>query len=134
MSNRPYTENSEATKPTKIIKFEKNELLNLIKKNPQLGLNFIDLLSADLDSVKDHLMHLAYDSVRKKTADALIQLIPEESGKKIIRISRSDLASIIGIAKETLTRTLTDFKEERLIRTDRNAIEVVDSSSLMNIH
>ena len=58
----------------------------------------------------------------------------EESGKKIIRISRSDLASIIGIAKETLTRTLTDFKEERLIRTDRNAIEVVDSSSLMNIH
>ena len=134
MSNRPYTENSEATKPTKIIKFEKNELLNLIKKNPQLGLNFIDLLSADLDSVKDHLMHLAYDSVRKKTADALIQLIPEESGKKIIRISRSDLASIIGIAKETLTRTLTDFKEEKLIRTDRNAIEVVDSSSLMNIH
>ena len=134
LSNRPYTENSEATKPTKIIKFEKNELLNLIKKNPQLGLNFIDLLSADLDSVKDHLMHLAYDSVRKKTADALIQLIPEESGKKIIRISRSDLASIIGIAKETLTRTLTDFKEENLIRTDRNAIEVVDSKSLMNIH
>ncbi len=134
LSNRPYTENAEATKPTKIIKFEKNELLNLIKKNPQLGLNFIDLLSADLDNVKEHLLHLAYDSVRKKTADALIQLIPEESGTKIIRISRSDLASIIGIAKETLTRTLTDFKEEKLIRTDRNAIEVVDSSSLMNIH
>lgn len=134
LSNRPYTENAEATKKTKLIKFEKNELLNLIKKNPQLGLNFIDLLSADLDSVKEHLMHLAYDSVRKKTADALIQLIPEESGKKIIRISRSDLASIIGIAKETLTRTLTDFKEENLIRTDRNAIEVVDSKSLMNIH
>ena len=134
LSNKPYTENAEAILHTEIIKLEKKELLYLIKSNPQLGLNFLDLLSNDLDNVKEHLMHIAYDSVRKKTADALLQLIPEGSRDKLIRISRSDLASMIGIAKETLTRTLTDFKDEKLIRTNRNTIQVVNSQKLINIH
>ncbi|MGA9270716.1 MAG: response regulator [Lutimonas sp.] len=134
LSRKPYAENAEAIQNTELIKLEKGELLSLIKSNPQLGLNFIDLLSNDLDTVKEHLMHLAYDSVRKKTADAILQLAPESKLEKIIRISRSDLASMIGIAKETLTRTLTDFKDERLIQTNRNTIQVLNSDRLRNIH
>ena len=134
LTNKPYTENAEAIVPTEIIKLEKNELLSLIKSDPQLGLNFMDLLSNNLENVKEHLIHIAYDSVRKKTADTLLQLIREGSKGKEIQISRSDLASIIGIAKETLTRTLTDFRDERLIRTDRNTIEVLNQRKLMNIH
>ena len=134
LSHKPYTENAEAIRATEIIKLEKGELLGLIRANPQLGLNFIDLLSSDLDTVKEHLMHLAYDSVRKKTADAILQLAPETSKERVVRISRSDLASMIGIAKETLTRTLTDFRDEKLIRTNRNTIKVINSQKLSNIH
>jgi len=134
LAHKPYSENAEAIQPTEILKLEKLELLSLIKSNPQLGLNFIDLLSNDLDTVKEHLMHLAYDSVRKKTADAILQLTPESAKERVVRISRSDLASMIGIAKETLTRTLTDFKEEKLIRTNRNTIQVLNTKKLSNIH
>jgi CRP-like cAMP-binding protein len=134
LTNRPYAENAEAILPTQIIKLEKNELLSLIKSDPQLGLNFMDLLSNNLENIKEHLMHIAYDSVRKKTADTLLHLIPEGSKEKLIHISRSDLASIVGIAKETLTRTLTDFKDEKLIRTNRNTIEVLNQRKLMTIH
>ncbi len=134
LAHKPYSENAEAIQPTEILKLEKLELLSLIKSNPQLGLNFIDLLSNDLDTVKEHLMHLAYDSVRKKTADAILQLTPESAKERVVRISRSDLASMIGIAKETLTRTLTDFKEEKLIRTNRNTIQVLNTKKLGSIH
>ena len=134
LTHRPYSENAEAIQATELIKLEKVELLSLIKSNPQLGLNFIDLLSNDLDTIKEHLMHLAYDSVRKKTADAIIQLAPKSSKDNVVRISRSDLASMIGIAKETLTRTLTDFKDEKLIRTNRNTIQVLNSEKLRSIH
>jgi len=134
LAHKPYSENAEAIQPTEILKLEKLELLSLIKSNPQLGLNFIDLLSNDLDTVKEHLMHLAYDSVRKKTADAILQLTPESAKERVVRISRSDLASMIGIAKETLTRTLTDFKEEKLIRTNRNTIQLLNCEKLRNIH
>ena len=134
LTNKPYTENAEAIKNTVLFKIDKNELQELIRANPQLALNFMELLTKDLDNVKQHLMHLAYDSVRKKTADALLHLAALEESKDMIAISRSDLASIIGIAKETLTRTLTDFKEEKLIRTNRNNIQILNEKKLLNIH
>ena len=79
-------------------------------------------------------MRLAYDSVRKKTADAILELQTKEGSQEDIEISRSDLASILGIAKETLTRTLTDFKEEKLIMTNRNKISILDKKKLLGIH
>ena len=133
LTNKPYIENAEAIRQTSVIRIQKHELLELIKSNPQLGLNFIDLLSKDLEHIKDHLMHLAYDSVRRKTADAILQLQKKMMPFDTIEISRSDLASFLGIAKETLTRTLTDFKEEQLISTHKNEIQVLDKESLERI-
>jgi len=79
-------------------------------------------------------MHLAYDSVRRKTADAILQLQEKRGNNKGIEISRSDLASFLGIAKETLTRTLTDFKEEELISTNKNKIHILKKDKLQRIH
>lgn len=131
--NKPFIENAEAIRPTSVIRIQKHELLELIKTNPQLGLNFIDLLSYDLEHIKDHLMHLAYDSVRKKTADAILRLHQKSMPMDVIEISRSDLASFLGIAKETLTRTLTDFKDEKLISTHKNEIKILDKENLERI-
>lgn len=133
LSNKPYIENAEAIKNTSIIRIQKHELLELIKTNPQLGLNFMDLLSDDLAHIKDHLMHLAYDSVRRKTADAILHLHEKGGGQHSIEISRSDLASFLGIAKETLTRTLTDLKDEGLISTFKNEIQVINRRKLERI-
>lgn len=133
LKNKPYYENAEAIKPTKLIRIQKHELQNLIKGNPQLALNFMDLLANNLNEVKEHLMHLAYDSVRKKTANAILYLQNKEGNEEGIEISRSDLASILGIAKETLTRTLTDFKDEKLIKTNRNRIKILDQKKLIDM-
>jgi len=131
LKNKPYYENAEAIKPTKLMRIQKQELQNLIKSNPQLALNFMDVLADNLNEVKEHLMHLAYDSVRKKTANAILHLQNKEVSEEGIEISRSDLASILGIAKETLTRTLTDFKDEKLIETNRNRIQIIDKQKLL---
>lgn len=133
LGNKPYVENAEVIKNAEIIRIPKHDFLNLIKLNPQLALSFIDLITNDLEFVKDHLMHLAYDSVRRKTADAILQLQEKRGNHKAIEISRSDLASFLGIAKETLTRTLTDFKEEKLISTNKNEIYILNRSKLQKI-
>lgn len=131
--NKPYGESAIAISKTTLIKITKREFLELVKKNPQLGINFLDILSEDLENVKSHLIHLAYDSVRKKTADTLLQLNTLNSDAGIIEVSRSNLASLIGIAKETLIRTLTEFKEEKIIETKRNSIKIISLKKLKKI-
>lgn len=133
LSNKPYIENAEAIKNSILLRIEKYELLEMIKSNPQLGLNFMDLLTHDLGEIKDHLMHLAYDSVRKKTADAILTLQLKDEREDSIEITRSDLASFLGIAKETLTRTLTNFKEEGLISTHKNKIKIIEKDKLQKV-
>jgi len=133
IKSKPYNESAVAIKKTKLLKITKQELLSLVNKNPQMAINFLDLLTKDLENVKNQLIHLAYDSVRKKTADTLLQLHSQNGNDETIEISRTNFANLIGIAKETLIRTLTDFKEEKIIKTSRNSIKIINFQKLSSI-
>ncbi len=130
VKNNPYDENAVAIKNTTLLKINKGEIYNLIKQNPQLAINFIDLVSDNLKRANEHLIQLAYDSVRKKTADIILQLSKANDNSDCIELSRLNLANLIGIAKETLIRTLKDFKEEKIIETDRNSVRIIDFEKL----
>ncbi len=127
--NKAYSENAVAIEDSIILKITKIEFMNIVKKNPQLSVDIIDLLIDKLVNSKTHLIHLAYDSVRKKTAEILYELYQERKSE-IIKISRMNLANLVGIAKETLIRTLTDLKDEKIIKTKRKAIKIIDPEKL----
>jgi CRP-like cAMP-binding protein len=128
----PHTENAEAVQDSKVIKIDKSEIITLIKSNPNLALNLIELLSKNIKITKEKLVQIAYDSVRGRTAKSLLLLLAENP-KKQIEISRSNLACLTGIAKETLIRTLTDFKEEGLIETTRDFVKVINEKELNRV-
>lgn len=132
IENKPCTENTVALEDTTILKITKREFLKIVRKNPQLAVKIIHLLVDKLENLKTHLIHFAYDSVRKKTAETLYELYIE-GGSEIIDISRNNLASLVGIAKETLIRTLTDLKEEKIIKTKRKTIKIINSRKLKKI-
>ena len=130
--NAPYKENAIAIKESKLLKISKKEVFDLIKQNPQISINFMEILTENMNSLKENLIHMAYDSVRKRTAASLLILHRKSESKKI-EISRYDLASLVGIAKETLIRTLKEMKEEGIIKTGRNSIKIVDLNKLKSI-
>lgn len=133
LENKPYNENSMAVKQTRLIKLAKSEVQSLIKQNQGFSDNFIEILILSLEGMKGHLIQMAYDSVRKKTADNLLELLPQENMDPVIEISRTDLASLIGIAKETLIRELKELKEEKIIQTGKKYIRIIDLDRLKAI-
>ena len=133
LGDRPYYENAETITPASLLKIPTHDFIEILKANPQIATHFIDGLALDLEKIKEHLVHLAYDSVRKKTANILIRLNRDIGGEEGFEISRSDLAALIGIAKETLIRTLKEFKDEGIIRTSRKNISITDQEKLLKI-
>ena len=129
LTNKPYNENASALEDTTLIKITKKEFLKKMKESPRLSIKIIDLLVDKLEKLKTHLIHLAYDSVRKKTAEILYELYIER-GSEVIKISRKNLANLVGIAKESLIRTLTELKEEKIIKTKRKSIKIIDPIKL----
>lgn len=130
-----HFENSKAVTTTHLYKITKNEILKITSDNPSIIYEYLDLIVSNLIDVKEQLMLLAYGNVRKKTAVTLLKLVKTNfvNSKDKITISRSNLAKLIGIAKETLTRTLHDFKEEKLIEVYPKSIQLINKKKLLKI-
>lgn len=135
LERRPYDECAVALKDTEVFKISKKDFLDLIQKNRDVAANFIKLISNDLIEREQKLLSLAYDSVRKRTANALIELESkiQEDQPKYIDVLRSDLASMVGTASESVIRTLSDFKEEGLIEMRGKEILIKNQRGLEKI-
>ena len=75
--------------------------------------------------------------MRKKVAEALMMLQKKYQDRKreifAIDISRENLASIAGTATESLIRTLSDFKTEKLIEIQSGSIKITNYKKLENL-
>jgi DNA-binding response OmpR family regulator len=126
---RIHTENAEAMEDSSICMLHKDQVDDILNKYPSHAMQFIQLLSSNLQIKDEQLVQLAYHSVRKRLAETLIR-IKEINKKSNFKISREDLASMAGMATETVSRTLSDFKEEKLIEKRGSEIQLIDEDKL----
>ena len=133
--NLPHKETATAIKKTKLVGLSILQLSEILKNNNKLAIALIDHLTDDLSHFKDQLLEMAYSSVNKKTANTILQFAEKINRRPNdpIKISRNDLASVAGIATETFIRTLTNFKNQGLIKSEGRNIVVLDIDGLKQI-
>lgn len=136
IQNIPYQETSTAIRDVKLLGISKEQLKLVLDANHNVTLELIQLLTDDLKGVKDQLLQMAYSSVKKKTASTILKFAEKlnRNPGDAIKISRGDLASVAGIATETLIRSLSDFKKEGLIEIDGRNIRILDIKKLQEIY
>jgi CRP/FNR family cyclic AMP-dependent transcriptional regulator len=129
-----YKETAEAIEYTELAIIPKEEFEKLINNNKEVTQKFIQLLAKNITEKEEQLLSLAYNSLRKRVAEALITLQTKYRGKAegnfSIQISREDLANIAGTATESLIRTLSDFRSENLIEIKAGHIIIIDENQL----
>lgn len=132
-----YKESAEAMEDTEVLKIPKEDFKELLFKNRDVSASFIKMLAHNVLDKEEQLLSLAYDSVRERVANALVDLHNKynESNEEPfeIAISRNELASLVGTSPETVIRTLSDFKEESLIQVKGSKITILNSQELENL-
>ncbi len=134
MKDEQYIHSAAALEDTEIYMIPKDDFISLIYKNTEVARKFIELLSDNLLENEQQLMRLAYNSVRKRVAEALVKLsdtYKNEADRQFsMNVSREDLANLVGTAKETVIRTLSDFKEDRYIDILGSTITILEYDKL----
>jgi len=129
-----YKDTAEAMEESEIAIIPREDFDELLSKNPEVGKKFIQLLAKNVSSKENQLLGLAYNSLRKKVAEALLALQRkyQENSKEtfVIDISRESLASIAGTATESLIRTLSDFRSEKMIEIKDGQITILNQKKL----
>ncbi len=129
LQQTPYSEFAESLEKTEVILIPKSDFLSFIHDNKMAAIQFLKELARDVSTIEQKLLDIAYSSVRKRLARALISL-SDQFKHPTIHISRENLANMIGTAKETLIRTLSEFKEDGYISVDQNDITLLQKEKL----
>lgn len=134
--NIPHKETVAAIEDVELTGLSFIEFNKILNCNHKLTLELMELLSDNLIEVKKQLLEKAYASVNKKTATTILKFAEKINRKPNdpIKISRSDLASVAGIATETLIRALAEFKKMGIIKSEGRNIKVIDIEKLKQIH
>lgn len=132
-----YADNTEALEDAELMLIPKSDFYALLNTDAQVAKSFIKLLSQNLVEREEALLGLAYNSLRKRVADGLLHVYdkykkdPRDRPK--LEIPREDLAQVVGTATESLIRTLSDFKHEKLIEIKEGKISILDEAKLKNL-
>jgi len=117
-----YGFNSKAIISSKICTLTKDEMKDIMMRNPVIGIKVLETVGERLSKVENLVQNLATNDVDSRMAYLLTNLIEEygESIEKNISIklplSREDMASFIGVTRETISRKLKKFEDENLIK------------------
>lgn len=132
IKNSRYTESSAALEESEVSLIPKEDFLTLLNANRDVASQLIKMLADNISEKEEQLLQLAYNSVRKRVADAVI-LLSQKTETPEINILRDDLARIVGTAKESVIRMLTEFKEDGYINIKDGTITIKNEEKLRNL-
>jgi CRP-like cAMP-binding protein len=133
-----YPDSASTLEPSRLGFISKDAFFRILDQSGELVMGMLSSLSHEFGVLVNSATVFAHMSVRERLA--LTLLILAEKFKKNsfdhsneIRLSREDLANMVGIAVETLVRLLQEFKRGKIIETNGRTIRIIQPKELITI-
>ncbi len=136
IEDKLYEDSAVILEDTEILQLPREDFQKMIYNDISVAAKFIRLVTQNVKEKEERLLNLAYSSLRKRIARALVDIHNKFNAggpSKRIEISREDIAQYVGTATESLIRTLSDFKSEKLIEIKEGKIIVSHPDRLSNL-
>lgn len=123
----------------KICFFNKNLIFKLLNEDKSLGINLIRRLSKEMGEAEAKTAAMTQKDVSQRLAGFFMNLLKSygvEEGKKTlinIRLTREEIASMIGTANETVIRFISKFKDDGILEQDRKNLYVINKERLKEV-
>ncbi len=139
MGERKYPVSAEVAEDSVALSWSGRTMDRLLRRHPQLSLNFIELLAERLHDMQARYEELATEQVEQRLARTLLRLM-KRAGREVeggilvdVRLSRQELAEMTGTSLFTASRTLNRWREAGLIESRGRRIVVRDRPGLADI-
>lgn len=113
--NTNTTDNAEALEDVDMCIINGNDLKRLLIKYPHINFKIMEELSNRLERAENLIENISLNSVEKRLAKTLLNM-KDDKGNINLNMSKRDLASIMGMSQETLSRKLKAFVELGIIK------------------
>lgn len=136
LSNERYTATAMALEDSSICFIPKDLFLSILQKDASLSFEMMRILSSELRKAELKITHLAQKPVRERLAETLLFIKEtyglEEDGHTLsVRLSREEIANLVGTATESAIRLLSEFKKDGMIELEGKKIRLLDLAQII---
>ena len=138
LRNIPYPANAVAMEDSEILKISRKNLMRVVDRFPNLMFCIALQLGDRMKSSYDSLKNIALERVEARIAALLLKLgnkvgVETDEGLLIdMRLTKQDVADMVGTTVETSIRTFSKFKKEGLVMESDGKIIIKDREGLMS--
>lgn len=134
-----YSAMAEALSEAQLCCLNKERFLHLLETNPGISLKMVQALGGELEEARSKIRDLGLKNARERMASFLVsQLSPsDKSGSKgqklTLGLSRQEISEMVGLSQETVSRILSEFKKNKIIKTNRKEIVILNPAWLTSL-
>lgn len=138
-SNNTYPVSAESVTDSMVCFVGKKFFYRILEETPKLTINLMLFLADEINYEEARLRDMSIFNVREKVAKALIMLF-EKFGlndanqiNHLEELNRQDIAELVGLNPNQVTKILAELKEDKIIETDNKKIKIIDLKKLEKI-
>ncbi|SPE56977.1 Transcriptional regulator, Crp/Fnr family [Verrucomicrobia bacterium] len=129
-----YPAEARAQEATQVLLVQKEGILALLKRQPELALRMLGSMSSHLRVLVGQIEDLTVRDVQTRLANWLVKRCPDPHGQAPVRleltVTKRVLAAELGTISETLSRTLAKLREQRLLEVKGKTVTVLSPAKL----
>lgn len=131
-----YTATATVIEDAAVCFIDKKHITEIIYDQPELALKIIEKLSREMGQAETRNASMTQKNVCERLAELLLNLknrygVKVEQGWKLdIKLTREEMAALIGTANETVIRTISDFKNEGILDQVGKTIYIINEKKL----
>jgi len=131
--HHPYT--ATALTPVRLCGIRHRDMLRVIDQNLEVSRRMVQMLNQELSQAQALIHILGQRSSAEKIALFLLSLVPGHSREDMpedlaMPLSRQEMADMLGLTVETVSRLMAELKRERIIEAPRGRLRILDRKGL----
>jgi CRP/FNR family transcriptional regulator len=124
-----YPADARALEPTQVLLVQKDGILALLKRQPELALRMLGSMSSHLRVLVSQLEDLTLKDVETRLANWLMKRCPNPQSEQPVKIeltmTKRVLAAELGTVSETFSRTLAKFRQQKLLTVKGKTVTIL---------
>ena len=133
-TDKGYPADARALESTQVLLVQKDGILALLRRQPELALRMLGSMSSHLRVLVGQLEDLTLKDVETRLANWLVKRCPNPRAEQAVRVelamTKRVLAAELGTVSETFSRTLAKFREQKLLTVKGKTVTILSPARL----
>jgi CRP-like cAMP-binding protein len=139
LGEETYPDTAQAHTTSCVLTITGDDFQPILGRYPQVSLALLEIVSNKLREAREVIHQISASPVESRLAATLLKLAvklgEQHNGELLIQLplSRQDLADMIGATVETVSRIMSQFRKQKLIRSGRGWVAIIDREALAEV-